>query len=769
MGIGRLIVERHLWRVVVGYFFLAWFLLTAILLLQQASRFTDVLFGAQIPSFLIWELFAALLPNILAFTSPMALFTGIMIGLGQLQGDSELIALRAAGVSNLKILTPNLLLAVLLTIFTLYINFEGVPKSARLVRQIGVKAALAKLESPLEPGVFNNEIPKYVIYARDGNVEKGVWENVFIHAREKGDQVRLITAESGKIDSSNEQSELVLQNAVVTTLGNGKEIALEKVRSLRIAMEMGRRQILDKLQKSERATDEMGLAELAAFARQKNGRERLDAEILWHRRVSLAVAPIMFAFLGVAVSLRNARGGRGFNAILALLVLIAYYLASLFFEQLSRAGNLPPFVGSWIAPITAAGFSFALLAKNGNFLNFSFFGRIQFYELLRRVIPKKASKVSGGKLRPKTGQGTGFSGLLDRDVFADLLKYFIFSCGGLLFLYLIFTSFELWRFASTNSEGLSLLIRYLFYISPIVVFQVSPSALLLSVLFTYGVKSRRSEIVAWSAAGQNFTRLLIPAFVLCGLIGSGIWLLQESVLPQFNKRQDALRSQLRGGATLSQQGRFWFAAPNKIYSFVAEKNTRDEELIPLKEVEIYNFNENAVHLHQVVRAVGGVWENETFKLTDSLEIFWRNDKVEVKNQNEPTEFAVGESWNDLNPGNSKFLYESFGDLKGRIDATDSVSESRRLRVAAQKHFTAVFLPIAIVLFSSPFALTFGRRGNGKANLSLIYVFAIWLIFMGTSAVFEQFGYSGRIPEYIAAWAPLLMLTSIGTYFLSKSE
>jgi lipopolysaccharide export system permease protein len=769
LGIGTAVIERYVWRTIVPYFFLAWFLLTAILLLQQASRFSDVLFGAQIPSSLISELLVALLPNILAFTSPMALFTGVMIGLGQMQGESELIAMRAAGVSNFKILTPALLLGFFLTILTLYINFEGVPKSAQLVRQVGVKAALAKLESPLEPGVFNNEIPKYVIYTREGNREKGVWERVFIHAREKNGQVRLITAKSGKIDSAGEQSELVLQDAVVTTLGGGKQVALERVNTLRVALEMGRRQLLDKLQKAERAPEEMGLNELAAFAGQKNGKEKRDAEVLWHRRVSLAGAPLVFAFLGVALSLRYARGGRGFNGILALLVLVCYYLISLFFEQMSRTGSVPVFLGSWTAPALAFLFSLRLLSKGFwksrfAFLGFRAIGLPFFPGLFLRL------NTGGFKNKPNMSLRFALSGLLNRDMIVDLLKYFVFATGGLLFLYLIFTSFELWRFAAAAPSGFQILGKYLLYISPIVVFQVTPSALLLAVLFAYGIRAKRSEVIAWSAAGQNVFRLLIPAFFISGLIGWGAWTLQENVLPQTNKRQDMLRAQLKGGAaTVLQEGRFWFAAPEKIYSFVTDKNNQTNQTAELREVEIYDFGDGGFHLKRLVRSDQGNWANGDIQLNKTQRVKWENNLVEVENKDEVQIEAVEEGVGELSLSGSKFFYASLSDLKERLKTADSISEKRRLRVALQKHFTSIVLPVIIVLFSAPFAVTFGRRGNGgKANLSLVNVFGIWLGFMALSAFFEQLGYSGFLTDYIAVWAPILILTSIGSYFLAKT-
>src|SRR5689334_21019992 len=93
-----LIVSGYLIRTIVPYFIFSWLLLSVILFVQQASRFSDIFFSANIPATLVWQLMIALVPNVIAFTCPMAILVGTVIGLSKMQGDSELVALRAAGV-----------------------------------------------------------------------------------------------------------------------------------------------------------------------------------------------------------------------------------------------------------------------------------------------------------------------------------------------------------------------------------------------------------------------------------------------------------------------------------------------------------------------------------------------------------------------------------------------------------------------------------------------------------------------------------------------
>src|SRR6476659_8280607 len=121
------IISKYIIRTIVPYFLFSWLLLSVILFVQQAGRFSDIFFSVNIPAALIWQLMVALVPNVVAFTCPMAVLVGTVIGLAKMQGDSELVAIRAAGVGNFQITLPIVFLGILLSGFAFAVNLEGVP------------------------------------------------------------------------------------------------------------------------------------------------------------------------------------------------------------------------------------------------------------------------------------------------------------------------------------------------------------------------------------------------------------------------------------------------------------------------------------------------------------------------------------------------------------------------------------------------------------------------------------------------------------------
>jgi lipopolysaccharide export system permease protein len=197
------------------YIGLALLLLTAILLAQQASRLTDVLIYTDLPFSLLASIGAALLPGVLTFSIPLATLAGIIIGYSRMGSDSEIVAMRSAGVGSWSMIWPALLIGLLLSGVTTYLHLKEAPEAARDLERIALEGALATHDSPVEPRTFST-LPRYVIYVRDGDKALGTWGRVFIFAQRTDRTSEVFTARSGRIDSSGDQSELVLSDVLAT-------------------------------------------------------------------------------------------------------------------------------------------------------------------------------------------------------------------------------------------------------------------------------------------------------------------------------------------------------------------------------------------------------------------------------------------------------------------------------------------------------------------------------------------------------------------------
>lgn len=753
-------ISKYLIQAILPYFVFSWLLLSVILFVQQASRYADIFFSLNIPKNLVWQLTVALVPNVIAFTCPMAVLVSVVIGLSRMQGDNELGAIRSTGVGNFHLALPIIFLGVALSLLTFLINIYGVPFAAQIVRKVALQTALYKLESPIEPGVFNTEINGYTIYVKDGDFEKGTWKNIFIYNEDKANRrVRLITSKSGRIDTGEDVSELVLENAVVSTIstasGKSKEkFASENIGQSRFAIKTKRGELVEKLSKTEETPEELGLFELAKFAATKEGKERTEAQILWQRRIILSITPLIFALLGTALVLRFNRGGRGFGIFLALVSLVFYYLIALFGEHLARTGEISVLGAGAIPLVVSAAVIFWFFLSNRLLLKNLLGG---FGKRLKLKLPKKTNRISRGNFYIDLT-----TGILDFDIILNLLKYFFLTLFFLTAIYMIFTAFELWKFAGEINGGLMLLLKYLLFLLPFIYIQLAPSALMIATLATFVIKSRQNEIVSWTAAGQSVYRLLLPCFALMMVFGGVNFAVQEFVAPTTNRIQDDLRAQIRSrGIRANKEGKFWVANDKRIYSFEMNE-AKTERLQRVSNLSIYEFSEDQTRIQTIYRIPEAVWEKDRIVFSGAAEKqIWINGKVGV------LQVADGELQENSNPFNDldgKPSHLNLAEIKEQINKTESESERRTFETAFEKKYTTLFLPFVIALFTAPFALSLSRKGR---VVTVGYAVGVWLLFMGITSTFEQFGLNGYLAPVFAVWSPLFLFSIIGAFLLSR--
>jgi lipopolysaccharide export system permease protein len=777
-----ILISSYLIRTIVPYFFFSWLLLSVILFVQQASRFSDIFFSANIPASLVWQLMIALIPNVIAFTCPMAILVGTVIGLAKMQGDSELVAIRNAGVGNVRITIPIALLGVILSCFAFLVNLKGVPLAAGLVRQVALKTAIQKLESPIEPGIFNTDISGYTVFVRSGDIASGRWQDIFVYQQVADGGTRIITSGEGRIDVSGQLSELVLEDATVFTIPaspeSGKYVS-EKIGDVRLAIKTRRSDLIERLSNSQGGPEEMGLSELSEYAATRDGADRREAQILWQRRLILSVTPLIFCLLGSALILRFNRGGRGFGAFLALAALIVYYLLTFLGEQLIRVGNVSPLVGGLMPVVLSAAFILWLnLSRRTNFAD--------------NVLNRLKALVGGvkrpaNKLQIRNVLVDLTTGLKDLDLLYNLAKYFVVALIFTAIIFLVFTAFELWKFAGSTDGGILLLAKYLFFLSPFVYLQLAPTCAMIAVLATFVIKSRNNELVTWISAGQSAYRLLAPCLIACLGLGIFNWVVQERLLPTANQLQDEARTTLRSrGAVAKRAGKYWVASSDRLYSFeltsdnengdtlttptgqadqTKQTSESDNENEPasnrLTNFTAYEFAGDERKLQSVYRSELAYWRPDGIRFPGRLDIVHLSTPVSVERRTgailpaEPLELAglVGQP-----------SHLSSTELKEKLKVSDSETEVRMLSVALERRYATLFLPFVVGLLAAPFAINLSRKGK---VLMAGYAVALWLVFIGSSSALDQLGLNGSLPPVIAVWAPLAIFTAIGLLLLSR--
>ena len=767
------LIPRYIVGAMAPYIFLSLLMLTAVLFAQQAARLAELVIYTDLPLPLLGSIGAALLPGVLIFSIPLATLAGIIIGYSRMGSDSEIVAMRAAGIGSWTMIWPALLIGLVFTGATAYLHLKEAPEAARDLERIMLQGALAKLESPVEPRTFNT-LPRYVIYVRDGDKQLGTWGRVFIF--EQGpDSDNVYTARSGRIDSSGDQSELVLTDVLATEFPNSKPTAqtqapttnplgsagektyiVKRLGQLRFSINTGRTELVQKFNQQDVNADAMDWSDLRERVSSGTPPRQKEAIRILSRRAALSVAPFFFALMAAVLGLRIRRGGRSVGILLTLIVVIVYYLLSLLGESLARVGTVSPYIGPWLATVFIFGLS----------LLFLFVKRLPFVSSIS-ILPRRASDTGvSAKTRQTKHRGFsafGFPNLMDATLFRSLALSFIVCFIALVAIFNIFTLFELWRFIAVTHAGAGLVAKYLLFLLPLITVELFPATMLISVLVTYALLAKRQEAIAWWASGQSVYRLMLPGFCFALAMAFGSWLVQERIMPGANLRQDALRARIRGGEAraTTRTGRQWLAS-TETRRFYSYEFGEDGSLI---EPTVYELDSEGVHIEQVVNGKSGVWVDPThLKISQTETLALKGMGVERRTDAETT-FTGVESPAVFKPTTDRPSQLSARDLRSYLDtAKQRGMDVSALAVALQRKYAGPFGIIIMALIGMPLAVSFGRKGTVIALCAAVVVgIAYWAVGGG----FQQLGNHGLLRPSVAGWSPLVIFAAAGTYFLSR--
>ena len=122
------------------------------------------------------------LPRVLEMTIPMALLLGVLVGIGRLSTDSEVVALRASGVSYWRILYPVLSLGVAGWLISSFLILVVEPSANYKRRQVFAKTMYAAdMRREIKPRVFFDDIPGMLLYADEVREGGDFLDKVFLY------------------------------------------------------------------------------------------------------------------------------------------------------------------------------------------------------------------------------------------------------------------------------------------------------------------------------------------------------------------------------------------------------------------------------------------------------------------------------------------------------------------------------------------------------------------------------------------------------------
>jgi len=183
--------------------------LTIAVWLSQSLRFMDYIVNRGLPlsDFLLFV--AYLLPGFLGIVLPIATFCAVAFVYNKLANESELVVLRAAGLSPMGMARPALLLALGVTAVVYGISLYLLPASYQAFKDLQFEIRHDYSTVLLEEGVFNRLGPDLTVYVRD-RTEEGALQGILVHDSRGDAQPVTMMASRGALVKTEQGPRVVL-------------------------------------------------------------------------------------------------------------------------------------------------------------------------------------------------------------------------------------------------------------------------------------------------------------------------------------------------------------------------------------------------------------------------------------------------------------------------------------------------------------------------------------------------------------------------------
>jgi LPS export ABC transporter permease LptG len=308
---------------------------------------------------------------------------------------------------------------------------------------------------------------------------------------------------------------------------------------------------------------------------------------------------------------------------------------------------------------------------------------------------------------------------------------------------------------------------YLAFLTPMLLYDILPISVLVAVLVTFGVLSKHNEVIAFKACGVSLHRLALPILIVSVLFSGGLFAFDYYWLPEANRRQDALRNEIKGNAPqsyLSPDRKWIYGKGSRIYYYRYFDHAQEV----MAGVTVYELDPETFSLVRQISAERATWRPSLN--TWVFEAGWYSDFKNAR-RDSYREFPV-QTFPELNEDPRYFRKEVLQDKQMNFrqldqyvaDLQQSGFDTVKLKVQYYRKFSVPLFALIMATIAVPFGFLVGSRGAmAGIGVSIGIAIAYW----GVTVLFEQIGNANQLPAAVAAWAPNAVFLLTGLYLLLR--
>ena len=802
------LLDRYLLRETVGPLTLGLLVFTFLALLQELFQLAELIIERDVEIRVVLQLLAYTLPQIIVLTIPMAFLFAILLAIGRMAADSELVAMRASGISLFSVYRPILFMSLLLAAATTYLMTVTLPAGNKATSELQLAILKRNVNQQVKPRVFYDGLQERVLYVFESAENEDGWRGVFLADAVPGPEQQVIVGETGRINVTpgNGRPPVLmfgLADVHEVDTNDPSTYRLQRLRDANIVIEDSLLRhneglVLAKGVRSMTLSELVERAEVPGLPDQERNKTLVEI----HKKFAIPGACLVFGLYGIPLGFRNRRSGRSSGFLISVTMFLFYYVMLGNGEEAAVNGQVPPWLAMW-APnmlLVVLG-TFLLWRRNRDkslmisavdrYLREHLWQRIlrlgrrrEVRSRRKRALEDRLARAQtqslapgGAPARPRLRLrierfSLRFPGVMDRYIFGVFVRVFVIAVVAALAVYIVSDFTQLIDEMFENNVPSSVFAAYYPYLSLQIFYDVAPVLVLVTTLVTFGLLSQRNEVVAAKALGFSLFRLAMPALVAAAGIALLSAALENSVLPASNAKVAELHDRIRGNAgpvkSYHSADRQWrYAQDDTGGGYIYNYRHYDAARQTLQRLQVFRFDPEHRLIGRLYAAAaryvrGNEGETGGWQLVDA----WVREFDGLTTTNS-SRFA-GPQPVDL-PKEPEFFDTEvkYADQMNRRELRRHVQDLMAAGNAVpdlqmQLHNKTALPVVCLVmgLVALPFAFRLGRQG---ALYGIGISIMLGIVYYTVISVFVTLGQSEALPPLIAAWSPNALFGTLALY------
>ena len=346
------LLDRYVFRELTAPFLLGVGLFTFFLTIDRIYQLTDLVVTKGVPFHLVLQLLLYMLPSFLAHTLPIAFLVAVLLVTGRMAADLEVVALKASGVSPLRLFMPFLAAGLVVTALTAVLTLALNPWANTAFQRQLFTILQARASTGIKDRVFNTAFGQFVIYVEEVSASQVGLRGLLVADERDPKLSRLITAHQGRLftDQENRRITLRLIDGAIHESDVGDPARYRQTTFALYDMNLSVESLLKSAPRIDKPEKDLGLFELLRTARELAGQGQIPTSHFteFHKRFAFPLAAVVFLLVGFPLEIRARRGSRSLALVGSLVIVVTYYLLLTTLEDLALARRLRPAVAIWI-------------------------------------------------------------------------------------------------------------------------------------------------------------------------------------------------------------------------------------------------------------------------------------------------------------------------------------------------------------------------------------------------------------------------------------